>query len=101
MSVDNTDGKSRAKRRPVQTEVKRGNHPPPFPLAVRRRQAALLMGVGVTTVDILIARGELKAKKLGKSLVILTTSIVRFLDGLPDANLLLPPHLRNNAKGED
>ena len=68
------------------------------PLAVKRRAAAAMLGIGTTKLDELIARGEIAAKKSGKNLLVLTDSLQAYLTSLPTAQLALPRHLRNKNK---
>jgi excisionase family DNA binding protein len=50
------------------------------PAAMRPEQAAAYIGVSVTTVRRLIARGEFEVRRIGAALVILTRSLDAFLE---------------------
>jgi hypothetical protein len=57
---------------------------PVSPLLVRRRGVPKILGISQTEVDRLIRAGELKAKKYGRSTLVLVESIERFVERLPD-----------------
>jgi excisionase family DNA binding protein len=52
-------------------------------MAVSRKVAARALGVSVNTVDRIILRGDLKAKKLGGRVIIPIAEIERYLAALP------------------
>jgi excisionase family DNA binding protein len=54
------------------------------PFALRRKEAAKLLGISVTTLDRAIARGDLKAKRYGSRLLLPMSELERFLGGLPE-----------------
>jgi len=60
------------------------------PLAVKRSVACQLLSCGMSKLDHLVATKQLEARKCGKTLLILMSSIVKYLDGLPPAELLDP-----------
>lgn len=68
------------------------------PLAARRRTAAKLLDVGTSKIDELIATNQIEARKSGKVLLIVYTSIERYLANLPRAVLALPARLRKGAR---
>jgi len=70
---------------------------PVRPLAVRKRIAASIIGVGVTKLDALIAEGQIEAVKSGKSLLIIYASLEAYLTSLPRAELKLPKHMRRTS----
>jgi excisionase family DNA binding protein len=57
------------------------------PLALRRKQAAQALGIGVSKIDLLISDGTINAVKAGKCLLIPTEEIERYLASLPRAVL--------------
>lgn len=50
------------------------------PLALRRKEAARMLGVSLTTIDRAISRGDLVAKKYGKRTLVPTVEIERYLE---------------------
>jgi hypothetical protein len=75
------------------------------PLAVRRPQAALMLGISKNSVDKLIGLGLLEARKSdpmknNSPLLILTSSIRAYIESLPRATLKLPKSLRNKQSRE-
>jgi excisionase family DNA binding protein len=52
------------------------------PLALRRREAAKVLGLSVTTVDRAIKRGDLIAKRYGTRVLVPRTEIARYLEAL-------------------
>jgi hypothetical protein len=64
------------------------------PITVRRRTAARLLDIGVTKLDEEISKGTIAAKKSGKVLLILYSSLDAYAQNLPDAELKLPAHIR-------
>jgi hypothetical protein len=56
-------------------------------IVVRRRDAAVMIGQGVSKIDMLVATGQLEAKKSGRNLLILVASLERYVAGLPPASL--------------
>jgi hypothetical protein len=70
---------------------------PVRPLAVRRRDACAMIGCGTSKLDQLIARGEIEARKSGKNLLILVSSLERYVAGLPPARLKLYGQHRKEA----
>ena len=50
------------------------------PLALRRKEAARMLGVSLTTIDRAISRGDLVAKKYGKRTLVPTIEIERYLE---------------------
>jgi len=57
------------------------------PLAVKSKTAAAMLGLSTTTIDTLVAKGELQARRAGKVRLILTSSIRDYLEKLPDARV--------------
>jgi excisionase family DNA binding protein len=70
------------------------------PFTVRRPAAAAMLGVGRTKLDTLIAAGEIQAKKSGRSLLILVSSIEKYIEGLPTATLKAPASIFIRAGSE-
>jgi hypothetical protein len=56
-------------------------------IAVRRHDAAAMIGEGVFKIDMLIATGQIVAKKSGRNLLITVESLERYVAGLPPAEL--------------
>jgi hypothetical protein len=56
-------------------------------IAVRRHDAAVMIGEGISKIDMLIATGQLEAKKSGRNLLIVVSSLERYVAGLPPASL--------------
>jgi hypothetical protein len=56
-------------------------------IAVRRQDAAAMIGEGVSKIDMLIATGQIQGKKSGRNLLILVESLERYVAGLPSAEL--------------
>jgi len=56
-------------------------------IAVRRHDAALMIGEGVSKIDMLVATGQIEAKKSGRNLLILVASLEAYVAGLPPAEL--------------
>jgi hypothetical protein len=56
-------------------------------IAVRRQDAANMIGEGVSKIDMLIATGQIQGKKSGRNLLILVESLERYVAGLPPAEL--------------
>jgi hypothetical protein len=56
-------------------------------IAVRRFDAAAMIGEGVSKIDMLIATGQIQAKKSGRNLLIVVESLERYVAGLPPAEL--------------
>jgi len=61
------------------------------PLIVRPKRAMQLLSISRSKLDRLIADGELRAKKLGKAVMIETREIERYLESLPVAVLRQQP----------
>jgi excisionase family DNA binding protein len=59
----------------------------PVPLAVSPKDAAHLLGVSVVTIYSAIAKGELRARKLGLRTLVETSSIREMLESLPQPKL--------------
>ncbi len=78
--------------RPARNERK---EPSPGRWFLTRKEAARELRVSVTTLDRMIVRGALKAKKHGHSTIILPTEIERYIEQLPD----LSPSAPNGAHG--
>jgi hypothetical protein len=57
------------------------------PISVRRRDAADLIGEGVSKIDELIAQRKIEAVKSGKNLLVIVASLERYIAGLPPAEL--------------
>jgi hypothetical protein len=55
------------------------------PLAVRRKVAAKIIGIGTSKLDLMISDGTINALKAGKCLLILTSELERYLKTLPRA----------------
>jgi excisionase family DNA binding protein len=51
------------------------------PAAMRVDQAGPYLGVSITTVRRLIAKGELETRRIGTALVVLTRSLDAYLEG--------------------
>jgi excisionase family DNA binding protein len=58
--------------------------------ALRRKEAAELLGISVRTLDRAIARGDVKAKRYGSRLLLPMSELERFLGGLPERALQNP-----------
>jgi hypothetical protein len=56
-------------------------------IAVRRRDAADMIGEGVSKIDMLISTGQIQAKKSGRNLLIIVESLERYVARLPPAEL--------------
>jgi hypothetical protein len=56
-------------------------------IAVRRHDAAAMIGEGVSKIDMLVATNQIQAKKSGRNLLILVESLERYVAGLPAASL--------------
>jgi hypothetical protein len=72
----------------------------PKPLAVRRQVAAAMLGEGRSKIDELIATGRLDARKSGKNLLILVSSLESYVAGLPPAVLVSTGGYRKKATTE-
>lgn len=59
----------------------------PNPIAVRRREAAAMLSIGTSLLDELIASGRIDARKVGKNLLILVSSLEEYISKLPPAKL--------------
>jgi excisionase family DNA binding protein len=70
------------------------------PLAVRRREAARLLGVGLSKIDELVATAQLRAVKSGKCLLIIYSSLQAYAEALPEAKLQLPSHIRRKLDAD-
>ena len=57
-------------------------------LAIRRKEAAIELGLSITTIDRAIKRGDLRAKKYGSRVLVPRTEIVRYLEKLLEAGPL-------------
>lgn len=55
------------------------------PVFLRRRQAAEAYGVSVWTIDELIASGEIRAKRMGRRVLVNAASLEAWSDRLADA----------------
>ncbi len=62
-------------------------HFTPPPIAVRRQDAAAMIGEGVSKIDMLVATNQIEAKKSGRNLLIVVSSLERYVAGLPPAEL--------------
>jgi hypothetical protein len=69
------------------------NPPAVKPLAVRRKQACLLLSISPSKLDFLISTGAIEARKSGGSLLIMMASVEAYLASLPIATL---KNYRNN-----
>jgi hypothetical protein len=56
-------------------------------IAVRRRDAAAMIGEGVSKIDMLIGSKQIDARKSGRNLLITVESLERYVAGLPKAEL--------------
>ncbi|WP_409998054.1 helix-turn-helix domain-containing protein [Bradyrhizobium sp. SZCCHNR1053] len=54
------------------------------PRVLTRKEAAKALGVSINTLDRAIARGDLKAKKYGGRVLLLTSELERFWRALPE-----------------
>lgn len=57
-----------------------------YALAYRPKDAAAVLGIGLSTIYRMIADGQIEAKKLGTSTIIRYEELVRVLDGAPLAD---------------
>jgi hypothetical protein len=57
------------------------------PIVVRRPVAASMIGQGISKIDELIASGQIEARKSGKNLLILVSSLEAYIANLPVATL--------------
>ena len=55
------------------------------PIALRVPEACRYLGIGRSTLYVLIARGEIEIVKLGSSTLVLTASLRRLIDGRREA----------------
>lgn len=55
--------------------------PPIDPIAMRVPDACRYIGIGRSTLYVLIAKGEVEVIKLGSSTLVLTASLGRLIDG--------------------
>lgn len=53
------------------------------PEAISIREAARISGIGMTAMYAALARGDLKARKLGRRTIVLREDLRFFLDNLP------------------
>ena len=56
-------------------------------IAVRRQDAANMIGEGISKIDMLVATGRIEARKSGRNLLILVASLERYVASLPPASL--------------
>jgi len=56
-------------------------------IAVRRHDAAAMIGEGISKIDMLVATNQIQAKKSGRNLLILVASLEAYVAGLPPAEL--------------
>lgn len=56
------------------------------PLCYSPQQATKLLNIGRTTLFALLARGEIKARKLGTRTLIPASELSRYIDSLPVAD---------------
>ena len=59
----------------------------PTPIAYSPKDACAVLGIGLTTLYLEIARGHIEARKAGNRTLIPAVSLLRYLDALPDANI--------------
>src|SRR5882672_8532652 len=69
----------------------------PKAIAVRRPVAASMIGEGTSKIDELIATGRLDARKSGKNLLTLVSSLEAYVAGLPPAELVSTGKYRKKA----
>lgn len=60
----------------------------PLPLSMKIPDAVEFLGIGRTKLYELISAGEIEAKKSGKNLLVLTASMLRYLENLPGAKII-------------
>ena len=72
--------------------------PPPVPATglkfLTRKEAARELRVSLATLDRMIGRGQLKAKKHGHSTFVMATEVERYINDLPD----LQPRASGDAR---
>jgi hypothetical protein len=66
-------------------------------IAVRRHDAAAMIGEGISKIDMLIATNQIQAKKSGRNLLILVESLERYVAGLPAAELKTSGRYKNQT----
>jgi len=69
-------------------------------ITVRRHDAAAMLGEGVSKIDMLIATGQVQAKKSGRNLLIVVESLERYVAGLPPAELKIERKYRKPTAPE-
>lgn len=69
------------------------------PILVSRKDAAALLGLSIRSIDNLLARGQLAARKIGRRTLILRAALERFARSSETAQGAERPH-PSNAKGE-
>jgi hypothetical protein len=67
-------------------------------IAVRRQDAANMIGEGVSKIDMLIATGQIQGKKSGRNLLITVESLERYVAGLPPADLRIERKYQKPAR---
>src|SRR6516225_2490509 len=75
------------KRRRAMTGMHRAQREVPAPtqrLFLTRRETAIELRMSLAKLDRVIARGELKAKKHGHSVVVMASEITRYIEQWPD-----------------
>ena len=63
---------------------RRSNRTVSAPLAVRRQEAARMLGLSITTVDRAIKRGDLRVKRYGTRVMVPTIELQRWANTPPD-----------------
>lgn len=70
------------------THARKLRSPPPVPAAgmtfFTRKEAARELRISLATLNRIIGRGQLKAKKHGHSTFVMATEVRRYIDNLPD-----------------
>jgi excisionase family DNA binding protein len=70
------------------TSDRQQRSPPPVPASglkfLTRKEAARELRVSLATLDRMIGRGQLKAKKHGHSTFVMATEVERYIKELPD-----------------
>ena len=78
--------------------IKRRRQPPPVPASglrfLTRKEAARELRVSLATLDRMIGRGHLRAKKLGHSTFVMASEIDRYIEELPDVIPRAERHVR-------
>ncbi|MFL1461610.1 helix-turn-helix domain-containing protein [Roseococcus sp. DSY-14] len=97
-------GRHRPSGRPASQPPVQDNLPTPVPadpvpgrLLLSVAEARALLSVGHTTLYALLARGELKARRLGGRTLVEAASLRAFVAGLPVATFGTPPSAANDC----